>query len=287
MATIPPPAPNTNTSFVVPGLGVSVMTAARRRPLAPPPTEPNRTLYIRNLNEKVSLKVLKTALETLFSTFGDIVEIRAQKNLRMRGQAFITYKDQDSATKAMREIQGFPLFALPMDIQYARDTSLLFSKENGTYEEHKRKREEEKIRRAQEPKKPKTEAPTIGATGWFPGGAPMPAEFLPPNNILFVENLPPETTNQILTELFQQLRVDFQFLFFCILYRFFVVYYLLLGVGITARFAGFREVRLVPGKSDIAFVEYETETQSTLAKQQLNQFKITPEREIKVTFARK
>ena len=76
-----------------------------------------------------------------------ILEIRVKKCIKLRGQAFVTYKDVESSTKALTEVQGFPLFALPMDIQYARDTSLIFSKENGTYDEHKRKREEEKGKR--------------------------------------------------------------------------------------------------------------------------------------------
>ncbi|KAJ3117705.1 SWI/SNF complex component snf12 [Phlyctochytrium bullatum] len=257
--SVPPPKPSGSNvqpqSILVGGMGLSVMAAPRRRPMAPPPTEPNKTIYIRNLNEKISLKILRRSLEAIFSSFGNILELRASKCIKLRGQAFVTYDNQESATKALNEAQGFPLFSLPMDIQYARDKNYIFYAEEGTLEIQKKRRAEEKAQKAQEPKKPKPEA-SIGSTGWFPGGAPIPAEFLPPNNILFIENLPPETTQQILSDLFNQ-------------------------------FPGFKEVRLVPGKSDIAFVEYETEAQSTLAKQQLNFFKITPEREMKVTFARK
>ncbi|KAI8851568.1 hypothetical protein BC829DRAFT_425023 [Chytridium lagenaria] len=221
---------------MVGGMGLAVMAAPRRRPMAAPPTEPNRTVYIRNLNEKISIKILKRSLDALFSSFGTILELRASQCIRLRGQAFVTFAELDSATKAVNEAQGFPLFSLPLDVQYARDKNYIFYAEEGGLENVKKRRAEEK--------------------SWFPGGAPIPAEFLPPNNILFVENLPPETTQQILTDLFNQ-------------------------------FPGFKEVRLVPGKSDIAFVEYDTESQSTLAKQQLHAFKITPEREMKVTYARK
>ncbi|KAJ3196023.1 U2 small nuclear ribonucleoprotein B'' [Irineochytrium annulatum] len=253
MATLPPRQQG-NQSIVVPGLSLTVMSAPRRRPMAPPPTELNRTLYIRNLNEKISLKTIKTSLEAIFTTFGKILDLRASKNVKMRGQAFVTFENQESATKALNEAQGFPLFSLPMDIQYARDTNYIFAEQNGTLEQQKKRRAEEKARKALEPKKPKLEA-SLGSTGWFPGGAPMPAEFLPPNSTLFIENLPPETTQQILNDLFNQ-------------------------------FPGFKEVRIVPGKSDIAFVEYDTEAQSTYAKQQLNLYKITPDREIKHRSAR-
>ncbi|KAJ3215943.1 hypothetical protein HDU67_010174 [Dinochytrium kinnereticum] len=194
-------------------------------------------------------------LREMMNEFKSILELRASKCIKLRGQAFVTFEELENATKALNEAQGFPLFSLPMDIQYARDKNYRFYEAEGRLEDVKRRRAEEKARKATEPKKPKPEA-SIGSTGWFPGGAPIPAEFLPPNSILFVENLPPETTQQILTELFNQ-------------------------------FPGFKEVRLVPGKSDIAFVEYDSEAQSTLARQQLNHFKINSEREMKVTFARK
>ncbi|KAI9345197.1 hypothetical protein BDR26DRAFT_856505 [Obelidium mucronatum] len=255
---VPPPstqASGSQAQIVVPGLG-AVQSAPRRRPMAAAPTDPNHTLYVRNLNEKVAMKTLTTALEAIFSGFGEIIQIRAKSNIKLRGQAFVTFKNIDSATKALNEVQGFPLFSLPLDIQYARDRNYIFSVADGTLEEHKKRRAEEQIQRAKEPKKTRSDVPTLGATGWFPGGAPMPAEFLPPNSILFIENLPTEATDDKLAELFQQI-------------------------------PGFKEVRLVPGKSDIAFVEYETEAQATMAKQQLHQFQILPEREIRVTYARK
>lgn len=55
----------------------------------------------------------------------------------------------------------------------------------------------------------------------------------PANKILFVENLPEQSTTQMLTMLFQQ-------------------------------FPGFREVRLVDARPGIAFVEYESDAQVTL-----------------------
>ena len=61
----------------------------------------------------------------------------------------------------------------------------------------------------------------------------MPAEALP-NPILFVENLPEQATEMMLSMLFQQ-------------------------------FPGYKEVRLVPGKKGIAFVEYECNRQVDIA----------------------
>ena len=56
----------------------------------------------------------------------------------------------------------------------------------------------------------------------------MATENAPPNQILFLTNLPEETNEMMLSMLFNQ-------------------------------FPGFKEVRLVPGRHDIAFVEFENE----------------------------
>ena len=53
------------------------------------------------------------------------------------------------------------------------------------------------------------------------------------------------------------------------------------------RFPGFKEVRLVPGRHDIAFVEFENEMQSAAAKEALQGFKITPTHAMKIAFAKK
>jgi hypothetical protein len=72
-------------------------------------------------------------------------------------------------------------------------------------------------------------------TGPGAGGV-VPDEYLPPNKILFVQNLPDDFAADSLTNIF-------------------------------GRFEGFREVRLVPGRRGIAFVEYETESGAITAKE--------------------
>lgn len=57
----------------------------------------------------------------------------------MRGQAFVVYNDISSATNALRSLQGFVLFEKPMDVQYAKGKSYAIAKEDGTYDEVKRK----------------------------------------------------------------------------------------------------------------------------------------------------
>uniref|UniRef100_A0A2K6E3E2 RRM domain-containing protein n=1 Tax=Macaca nemestrina TaxID=9545 RepID=A0A2K6E3E2_MACNE len=78
----------------------------------------------------------------------------------------------------------------------------------------------------------------------------------PPNYILFLNNLPEETNEMMLSMLFNQ-------------------------------FPGFKEVCLVPGRHDIAFVEFENDGQAGAARDALQGFKITTSHAMKITYAKK
>lgn len=75
---------------------------------------PNNTIYINNLNEKIKKDELKKSLYAIFSQFGQILDIVALKTLKMRGQAFVIFKEIGSATSALRSMQGFPFYDKPM-----------------------------------------------------------------------------------------------------------------------------------------------------------------------------
>ncbi|CAK8692709.1 unnamed protein product [Clavelina lepadiformis] len=75
---------------------------------------PNHTVYVNNLNEKIKKEELKKSLYAIFSQFGQILDIVAMKTLKMRGQAFVIFKDINSATNALRSMQGFPFYDKPM-----------------------------------------------------------------------------------------------------------------------------------------------------------------------------
>ena len=57
---------------------------------------------------------LKKSLYAIFSQFGQILDIVALKTLKMRGQAFVIFKEVTSATQALRGMQGFPFYDKPM-----------------------------------------------------------------------------------------------------------------------------------------------------------------------------
>jgi RNA recognition motif-containing protein len=50
----------------------------------------------------------------MFSQFGTVLDVVALKTLKMRGQAFVVFKDIATATSAMRSMQNFPFYDKPM-----------------------------------------------------------------------------------------------------------------------------------------------------------------------------
>ncbi|KAM6996553.1 U1 small nuclear ribonucleoprotein A isoform 2-T2 [Passerculus sandwichensis] len=232
----------------------------------------------------------------------------------MRGQAFVIFKEMSSATNALRSMQGFPFYDKPMRIQYAKTDSDIIAKMKGTFVERERdrdrerKRDKRKAKGGEAPGPKKSGAGAQGATqgavpgmpplaqpprmlphlggqppyipppgmipapgmapnpgippgmapqpGMAPIPTPQPLSENPPNHILFLTNLPEETNELMLSMLFNQ-------------------------------FPGFKEVRLVPGRHDIAFVEFDTEVQAGAAREALQGFKITQSNAMKISFAKK
>jgi U2 small nuclear ribonucleoprotein B'' len=72
------------------------------------------TIYIRNLNERVKLKVLTQTLRNLFSLYGRVLSVTAHSNIRMRGQAFVCLDSVDGAKKAVKEVEGLPIYGRGM-----------------------------------------------------------------------------------------------------------------------------------------------------------------------------
>ncbi|EMR71272.1 hypothetical protein MGN70_004918 [Eutypa lata] len=229
--------------------------------------QPIATVYVRNLEERIKPDALKEALHAIYSEYGNIIDIVAKTNLKAKGQAFIVFDKPESAAQAIEETQGFELFDKPIHVALARTRSDATVKTTGNdqdFELHQRRRLAEKERKkaaeAQEEQK-RLKRPGAGvaagadanrpakaargsglATGLKPTGpaagnaAVVPDEYLPPNKILFVQNLPDDYDIEALT-------------------------------GIFGRFEGFREVRLVPGRKGIAFIEYEAEAGAITAKE--------------------
>lgn len=255
---------------------------------------------MRNLEERVKIDSLKDSLRELFSEFGNVIEIVAKTNLKAKGQAFIVFDNPESAKQAAEEADGFDLFEKPMQVALARSRSDATVQKFGTeeeFEQHKRRRAAEKgassrywtpnqsssrlggwansihttdKKKALEAEQQRLKRPAPGGeqsgrpskaargAGLKPTGpaaaAVVPDEYLPPNKILFVQNLPDDSDAVTLTNLF-------------------------------GRFEGFREVRMVPGRRGIAFVEYENEAGAIAARENLAGTQLGG-KNIKVTYQR-
>ncbi|KAH9786498.1 U1 small nuclear ribonucleoprotein A [Citrus sinensis] len=230
---------------------------------------------------------LKQSLHAVFKQFGTILEILAFKTLKHKGQAWLVFKDVASATAAVEKMQGFPFYDKPMlmqsgdseslvksnvfRIQYAKTKSDIIAKADGTFvPRERRKRHEEKGKKRKDQHDANQAgmglnpayAGAYGATPPlsqipYPGGAKsvIPEAPAPPNNILFVQNVPHDTTPMALQMFFSQ-------------------------------FPGFKEVRMVEAKPGIAFVEYGDEMQATVAMQSLQSLKIG-QQQLLITYAKK
>lgn len=76
-----------------------------------------------------------------------------------------------------------------------------------------------------------------------------------PHRILFAQNVPDECNDRMLAMLFQP-------------------------------FPGFQEVRMVPGKKGLAFIEFQDVIQAGIALQQLNGFQLTSNETLQLTYAK-
>jgi len=229
---------------------------------------PNQTLYVNNLNEKIKVPELKCCLTELFGTYGEIMDIIAFGSLKKKGQAFVVYRDISCATNAMRALQGFVFLDKPLRIAYSKSKSDAIAQEDGTFKPRRRfgkeivQEEEAPKKAAPKPKaEPKAKAKAEAAPKMMPhpgAGADKDDEASKedgqPSNVLFVENLPPEVNEMMLTMLFRQ-------------------------------YPGFQEARLIKGRN-VAFIEYSDELQAGIAKHGLQGFMVTPEMALKISFAK-
>lgn len=60
------------------------------------------------------LTELKKSLYAIFSQFGQILDILVSRIMKMKGQAFVIFKEVNSASNALRSMQGFPFYDKPM-----------------------------------------------------------------------------------------------------------------------------------------------------------------------------
>ena len=239
------------------------------------------TLYINNICDKIGIQELKRTLFSTFSNFGTILEICAHKGLKRRGQAWITYLEIESAVAAKKMLDKYYLFDRPISVQFAKAKSQITQKVTGSWNPYGRKAERltdieaKELVRGAIPKyydfdmesddeeeqfmitSESKEASKLEEIAMEKPAVPI-IDLIPPNNVLFVQNLfdSIEETQMTLDMLFGQYR-------------------------------GYKEARAVPNKPDIAFVEFEAIEQATLALGDLNGTEIKENQHMLIQYAKR
>lgn len=219
-------------------------------------------------------------LRQLFSPFGRLEAAIVKKRLALRGQAFLVFSEVAEAKLALNNMQGAMLFYKPMRIQYATFKSHCHARADGTFAEVTQRQAASQAEKRAKPRLTRRQqsAQRLHATTTAPTALPMPGssssafgpsapirvapqltpagELSLPNRILFVQNLPPDFPPADLHALF-------------------------------AKYSGFAEIRTVPTKRDIAFVEFQNESFANSARIALDHFPIQPDHALHVSFAKK
>ena len=219
----------------------------------------NETLYINHLNEKIKTDLLRENLYYLFSQYGDVLEINLRKSRKMKGQAFIVYKDINDASRAKVSLNNFLFLGTRINVEYAKSKSDIIVKikgqsninnqeyqKNGNYLLRKRKRllEYENIKEKKKKKIKNKENKEIMED--------IDGECLEENKILFVKGLGDEVNEKMIYLVFN-------------------------------KFKGLKDIRFFNGRG-FCFVEYDNEINAGTALLSLNNMKITDNSTMKISY---
>ena len=219
----------------------------------------NETLYINHLNEKIKTDLLRENLYYLFSQYGDVLEINLRKSRKMKGQAFIVYKDINDASRAKVSLNNFLFLGTRINVEYAKSKSDIIVKikgqsnlnnqeyqKNGNYLLRKRKRllEYENIKEEKKEKIKNKENKEIMED--------IDGECLEENKILFVNGLGDEVNEKMIYLVFN-------------------------------KFKGLKDIRFFNGRG-FCFVEYDNEINAGTALLSLNNMKITDNSTMKISY---
>ena len=227
------------------------------------------TLYIKNLNEKIKIDELKEALNKEFSQYGEIIEIRVRNTIRLKGQAFISFKTKEQSSKAKKNLNDKLFLNKKLIIEFAKNPSDSILLLQGKLTENqkkikdlsrKRKRDEfyENLKNEIEKEKNNNinnNEMIINAKDSNENEISIKINPEEVNKSLFVQGLNNSVTNQKLIELFNSI-------------------------------SGFKEVKYFPTKG-ICFVEYDTVENATNALLKYDKFDLGNDCILRVSFSKK
>ena len=248
--------PGNNPAQPAAGVPVGPSIVSAGAPIDPGPPHP--TLYLNDLNDRIPIKKLLPHLQNLFAPFG-ACRIIAKRRLSLRGQAWVHYDSTDAAKSALSALQGIRLWDKTLHIRFSRFPTSINPQDV-------RVRKEYQAQKAREPRLTlKQRRLQLGAaspaaliaSAAAPSGNVTGDALQLPNKTLFIQQIPTGVDGVELNDIFK-------------------------------RFAGFEEVRVVPNRTDLAFVEFENEIGAAFARNAMDQQLLRPGMpSIRVTFAKR
>ncbi|CAD1812245.1 unnamed protein product [Candida parapsilosis] len=156
-------------------------------------SDPKQTIYINNINDKVSIDKVKSVLATLLSQHKP-TNISLAKTLKLKGQAFVTFETIDDASKAIESLNNQEVFSKRISVTFARSESDVLLDKNELKQIRKIRHEEHKIKKQSQAKNKNktklsksvldkttsTKKNQVDVDSW---------KNLPPNRILLLQNI--------------------------------------------------------------------------------------------------
>eukprot|EP00347_Sterkiella_histriomuscorum_P013706 403363680 len=162
------------------------------------------TLYVRNLNDKIKTDEMKITLFHLFSQVGEVIEINMRNtnnSQKLRGQAFIVFREQDMADRGLQELKGFNLFGKSIDIQYAKQNSDVTLKNKGVFDDSIRLNRRQKRKQKDELKRKEKKEKLVIAEQQLKQQLNYKEMALKQSNAIAIDNLPGNYNQLLLQEL--------------------------------------------------------------------------------------
>lgn len=153
------------------------------------------TIYINGINEKISPNKLKRVLEKICSRYGQVVQVTAHGNLRMKGQAFVSFADEKSSEKAVEKLKGYPLFKKPISVTFATSESDQVHLQRNEEEKVAQRKLQKEQRQKSQPKPKVSKISRAQVSYW---------RLLPAHNVLLLQNIPDELCTDGLQETLQE-----------------------------------------------------------------------------------
>ncbi|CDW80925.1 UNKNOWN [Stylonychia lemnae] len=147
---------------------------------------------------------MKISLFHLFSQVGEVIEINlrtSNQSNKLRGQAFIVFREQDMADRGLQELRGFTLFGKQMEIQYAKSQSDTTLKNKGQYDDSIRLNRRQKRKAKDDLKRMDKREKLLLTEQSLKQQLNLKEQILKQSNSLLLENLPQNYNQLLLQEL--------------------------------------------------------------------------------------